>query len=405
MKSLRGLLTTGSVLLLASTAPAGTIYIDDDGGPGVDFTDIQPAVNAAQAGDVLLVMSGTYNGFMCNKAITIVGYMPATVDGAWVTGVPAGERPCVLYNLDLSGIRVTDCHGPVIVNRSLWVERIIVANSADVRLQSIIPATQQPLPGQYGMSVVGSRVEMAGCGARGTPGTCGVDGGAGLIADGSRIHFAMAGADGGKGGNCSVGTAGDGGPGVVLTGGSTLIATRGTIRGGHAGVNLNFNCAFNGRSGPGLIARDSVVDYSLTDVLAPDWTQKQGCFTFRGELFVNDGSSIDQVDPPGATLESSGSLYPNESVTLRLKGPVGSRARIWFGRKWILQPEPGVDVELMVNRLQEIELGAIPASGTVTYVFPTPPGSTPGMVFGVQGECVTRSGLVRRSNSLALVRG
>lgn len=54
------------LLLIASSATAfgqGQVWIvDDSGGPGVDFTTIPDAINAAADGDILLVSEGTYGG-------------------------------------------------------------------------------------------------------------------------------------------------------------------------------------------------------------------------------------------------------------------------------------------------------------------------------------------------------
>jgi len=51
------------VLSFTVDAPAKTWIVDDSGGPGVDFTDIQPAIEAAVAGDLILVYTGSYGYF------------------------------------------------------------------------------------------------------------------------------------------------------------------------------------------------------------------------------------------------------------------------------------------------------------------------------------------------------
>jgi len=50
-------------LSLAALGSASTYVVDSSGGVGSDFTDIPPAIAAAQPGDVLLVLSGNYSGF------------------------------------------------------------------------------------------------------------------------------------------------------------------------------------------------------------------------------------------------------------------------------------------------------------------------------------------------------
>ncbi|MCI0589215.1 MAG: hypothetical protein L0323_20560 [Planctomycetes bacterium] len=51
-----------------------TWVVDDSGGPGVDFTDIPPAIAAASDGDALLVGPGTYSHFvLIGKSLRILG--------------------------------------------------------------------------------------------------------------------------------------------------------------------------------------------------------------------------------------------------------------------------------------------------------------------------------------------
>ncbi|MFQ5654464.1 MAG: hypothetical protein ACE5GW_07010, partial [Planctomycetota bacterium] len=64
-----------SVLLALASAPTaqGIVWIvDDDGGPGVDFTEIQPAVDAAADGDTIVVRSGFYNSVTIDGKTLVV---------------------------------------------------------------------------------------------------------------------------------------------------------------------------------------------------------------------------------------------------------------------------------------------------------------------------------------------
>src|SRR5262245_7658642 len=56
------------IVLLASTAPAKTWYV---GGSQPDFNDIQPAIDAAQNGDVILVRPGKYAPFTLDKGVMV----------------------------------------------------------------------------------------------------------------------------------------------------------------------------------------------------------------------------------------------------------------------------------------------------------------------------------------------
>lgn len=89
---------------LAFLAPSllvaqGDVHVvDDDPGPGVDFTDLQPAIDAAGPGDLVLVREGFYAPFTLTKGLAIVGEVGAAVvvlgvagdHLTLVTGVPAG---------------------------------------------------------------------------------------------------------------------------------------------------------------------------------------------------------------------------------------------------------------------------------------------------------------------------
>ncbi|MEM7203003.1 MAG: hypothetical protein AAF628_22275 [Planctomycetota bacterium] len=93
--------------LLASPVLAQqTLIVDAAGGPGSQFTDIQPAVDAAQTGDLVQVRPGTYTRFtVAGKGIRVAGERGGAVtvvDGVTVTTVPAGTATT------LSGFEVVD---------------------------------------------------------------------------------------------------------------------------------------------------------------------------------------------------------------------------------------------------------------------------------------------------------
>lgn len=70
-------------LALSLTAPpaaADVFIVDDDPGPGVDFADIQPAVDDAADGDVILVKDGSYDAFeIVAKSLVVLGEEGASV--------------------------------------------------------------------------------------------------------------------------------------------------------------------------------------------------------------------------------------------------------------------------------------------------------------------------------------
>jgi len=83
------------ITALAIQATANTYVVDSSGGG--QFTDIPPAIAAAQPGDVLLVMQGVYSGFTLDKGLAIIGYGTVTIAGdATVAGVQAGQTAALV---------------------------------------------------------------------------------------------------------------------------------------------------------------------------------------------------------------------------------------------------------------------------------------------------------------------
>src|SRR5262245_53522919 len=91
------LLSLSMVLSLAGATQAKIWVVAEDGSG--DFTKIQPAVDAASDGDVIVVRDGLYFGAKIGKPITLVGAGPGRtkiIEGSdhytalTVANVPAG---------------------------------------------------------------------------------------------------------------------------------------------------------------------------------------------------------------------------------------------------------------------------------------------------------------------------
>ncbi len=88
-------------VLVAAAAPAQRTWIvDANNGPGTNFTDLPPAVAAAQANDIILVRTGDYSPTTITKGIRVVGawggvYMVPLLT---VRDLPAGEY-CAIKGL------------------------------------------------------------------------------------------------------------------------------------------------------------------------------------------------------------------------------------------------------------------------------------------------------------------
>lgn len=78
------------VLLLPTTW-----IVDSASGPGTNFTDLPPAIAAAQSGDTILVRAGSYSAFtVSGKALTIrgAGTVSTIINSATLGTVPAGQQ-------------------------------------------------------------------------------------------------------------------------------------------------------------------------------------------------------------------------------------------------------------------------------------------------------------------------
>ena len=121
---------TAALLLSVATPSMAKVWVVGPAAPGIDFSQIQPAVDAAQSGDIILVRSGGYDRFTIDgKALTV----QADVDGPVLVGSPpqmgndmtpfgpqsivrdivAGD--VVLRGMWIRGLEIDGCSAPVLV--------------------------------------------------------------------------------------------------------------------------------------------------------------------------------------------------------------------------------------------------------------------------------------------------
>ncbi|TAJ16762.1 MAG: hypothetical protein EPO68_10595 [Planctomycetota bacterium] len=106
-----------ALAVLGSALSAGVIYV----GPvssGAPFQQIQPAIDAAQAGDVVIVLpsqpTSAYPGFTLAKPVFVVAATPF-FSGATITGIAAGSTAGVSGMI--GPLSVENCAGNVIAQR------------------------------------------------------------------------------------------------------------------------------------------------------------------------------------------------------------------------------------------------------------------------------------------------
>jgi len=418
-------------LVLAGFASAGTgaIVVDDDGGPGVDFTDIQAAVDAAPQNGLVRIFAGQYSAFTIDgKKLTLIGEPGANVAGGSVVTNLSPFRRVVLSRLKLASLAVVDCQATVYLDDVDLDESadsvtpgavafLVASRSADVRLRESRVGLTAATPGVAGVFVDEARVELASCDVRGAFGADWDDqpgaadsGTAGLRArNASRVHVARSDARGGTGGNdLELGDGGGrGGDGLRLEG-QTMAFVAGdganVAAGGEGGASV-LNVSGDGGDGVHLVSGGAnalrVSDQILVGAPgAPDSADGHALWTGFG----GDGGTVTQPALADPTLEIIGD--PKEGsptpILFRLHGPPGTGIGLKLGRTTLVTPTPGIEIEELLVPLRNFDLGTMPASGFVDLPFLA--GAFPaGTIVAAQGTLDYGGGDLRRSNSTLLV--
>jgi hypothetical protein len=284
-----------SLLVLAPSAAAEGVRIVSANGELV-FSEIQPAVDAAADGDVLLVAEGSYSGFAIDgKALSLVALPGAVVDIAGGVAIRnlAAEQTALISGLNISGIAFADAG-------LLWLEN----NQGYVRVQdcSFVGGSIGWGPdcfafdGGHGAAVRDcAGVAFLSCELIGTEGqwqdsyngNCDAGkGGAGLYCERSNVALYDCELTGGQGGQAKY-QPGEGGRGVDGTD-SEVFASGGWVHGGPGGCTyFPFLCSFQDIGGEGA------------------WLDATSTLTTLGsELLGGPGS------PAGPTLAGNGAHVP-----------------------------------------------------------------------------------------------
>jgi hypothetical protein len=195
-------LSVPAVLALALHARATDWIVEDNPGPGVDFTTVQAAVDAAVTGDHVLVRIGTYAGFAIDgKGIVVAegsGATAAVTSTVRISNTPGGTGVQLIgFTIDRSATAASPPFdaaanvGAVVISRCILrgfhgfppTHAAHVASSTHVLFQDcevrggdapvLFPISQ----GAYGLRVSNSQVELHGCAVRDGRGGTDWDGG------------------------------------------------------------------------------------------------------------------------------------------------------------------------------------------------------------------------------------
>lgn len=395
---------------LPAAAPqrfANVLVVDAAGGGA--HTNIQSAITAARPGDTLLVKSGQYAGFvLADKGLSIVGDVGATVlctSGSSISGVPFGQR-ALLQNLDIQGVAFTTVFAtPLRVLNGLGAVRIeecsliggdrsratalYASNSADVLLRACNLQGAATFTASYpieyagpGGTAIGSLVAayqstfVGGEGGSGE-GVFGGFGGSGWTQTGGELRVEQGvfrGGDGGDNSDCLNGTGGDGGPGLRIDPPwvtPSVRATNSTFTGGAYGLHT---CGYSGSDGPavsgsaGLVTTTAPARVLTVPALVRDFTTVT--FTMSGVVGESVFVLVSARDDRATSTSYTGVLHAAAPYLLR------------------------------------VGIGAIPASGVITYAWTIPDEFVPdGLSLTVTAQAlhVAPSGAVALSNPVTMV--
>ncbi|MAE45714.1 MAG: hypothetical protein CMJ86_02370 [Planctomycetes bacterium] len=217
---------------LAFLSPLASADVFNVRGPQPDFTEIQPAVAAAQDGDVVRIWPGSYQAFWIDdEALTLVAALPGAgvvVSGTYRVMNLAASRSVLISGVRASGsdgiaLVVSDCQGSVRIRNSTFVGGIesggypwngfpgaLIANCEDVMMVNCSctgGSSGFVSWGVDGLEINGSRVSLFSSTFTGTsggteddPGASGYNGGNGVTSWGSHVFLSGCTLRGGNGG-------------------------------------------------------------------------------------------------------------------------------------------------------------------------------------------------------------
>ncbi|MEO6597709.1 MAG: hypothetical protein ABIP94_23435 [Planctomycetota bacterium] len=283
-------------LVLACVLP--TIWIvDATSGPGTHFTDLPPAVAAAQSGDTILVRPGTYTAFdVSGKALTIRGTDAMTTVVALQSPV-LGPSPSISIANTPAG--------------TTFYLSFLTVRSNTVMGDPILPT----------MSVSNAKVVLVGCTVSGNNGTNNRS--TALIVGNAEVHANRCTFLGAPGYGFFLGVFG-GGNGVTLSGAS-LAADACVFQGGSGLWHLKFPVIFGGHgisinSSRATIVRSSCIGGS-TPTLLSSGTAGSGV-VIQGTSMVRfvGGAGMTCMGGQGSTPGQS--LIGSASTPVIVHGPV-----------------------------------------------------------------------------------
>lgn len=274
------------ILCLVAAASADVIVVDAVGGAGADFTALQPAIDAAADGDILLVRDGLYEPFsIAGKGLVITADAGATIrldpGSLTVSGVPAGSA------VSLTGLE-SDAFmfAGQLVHSSVTLG--LTSNVGPVSLRDC-EFSANVATGAAFIIDDGTRVVMSDCSLFGLTLLNGTPEAALLVED-AELYASRCSITGlvGAPGNVLGGLPGGPGSAGLIVRDSVVVLDECDVTGGGGGqANVLFGCADGGDGGTGL-----VVEGAASDGLLRDTPVTAGA----GSAFAGTGTCTDGSD-------------------------------------------------------------------------------------------------------------
>ncbi|MEM7310509.1 MAG: hypothetical protein AAF682_27790 [Planctomycetota bacterium] len=427
------LFATGVLACLASAS--GTVWIvDDDGGAGVDFTDLPAAVDAAQSGDTILVQDGEYSAFaISGKGLNVIadtGQAPSIGGGVAVQGL-AADQVVLLRGLEVAnvpgagggeGLDLRINQGAVWLedctftgadgfnDGSFSLEVAAGKTGANVEQCADVVFTRCTLTGGKGADILQFFADSSGVGGRGLS-----------VAD-STVACWQTSLSGGKAGSDLDGsefptTSKTGGDGARLASG-LLFLSGSQVTGGQGGAADYFFkgiafCTSGGAGGAGLALDGGEVRPLDSSFAGGPGGTASALVTIAG---CSGGTA-------GAQIEFNGGLNtPLAGTTKGLQVPAPFRAQV--ADSIVYEGEAGDAVFLLVGPPDEIAFldpiagalalgltpvtlfaGVVPASGVLTQAasFQAVPGGASSQLLGTQAVFVSATGNITAGASSGAV--
>jgi hypothetical protein len=354
--------------------PAQRVWIvDQAGGPGVDFTAIEPAMVAASPGDRVEVRGPyAYGSFNVRKGLDVEATGGASVPTMGILNVPAGEWARV------AGFRVT---GDFFV----WAEPLVAIQcSGQVLLSRMVISSIYPVPAVHLTRC--SHVLLLDCTVLGgTSNGKASYAGPALVADDTSLAAQRCRFEGGRAGNSqgfNIAPGPPGGYGLVARR-SAVFAARTQCLGGDGGLGRG---GFNQCPGPGVGGTGAWVD---SVALFMDGCTLRGGRTSNqiGCPIAGDGPALNSAGPtahvtqdaiiqgallnallipPLTAISSPGSGTRGTTATLTINGPAGTIVLMHFDRLHDHLVLSGVDGPwLLTGRAVGLALLGIGSNGTL----------------------------------------